>query len=898
MAQDNSLNHNKRPIEKYFPVHEVNKIADKESSGIAKRYYRPIYTIHKWWARRLGSVFRTITLYTLAEKGLKVLGNKDELFNNKTWDGDPKSLWDFYLEDVDFSGKTILDPFFGGGTSIVEALKMNSRVVGGELNPVAWFVTKKEVDPVDLDALNQEFQKIREHLSEQIKKFYKTTCPHCNKDAGVKFYFWIKILPCLNCSYDVPLFKGYRIAKIRPQKILQDDLGGAKSGYWVFCPRCNNIFPVENYHKESVCPDCKLRFLSERGNASGQYYTCPECGQKDKIIEAIKRMGKPEAKLYALEYYCDHCDNEDNPSLMNGKGYKPVGEKDLQLFQKAKDEFQEIEDQLLIPSQEVPKGLKTRELTNHGYQKFRDMFNERQLLLLGKLLDQILTIEDLNTREYLLLAFSETIKFNNVFCRYNRSKNQLSDIFRGHAYHPQNSFLESDIWGSYSGVGFKNNVEKLIFAKKYTLEPFDRYITNGKSKKKYFDIKPIANHAEKFNDLNDNKGTLLFCGDSSYLPIPDNSIDAVITDPPYFDNLMYSELSDFFYVWLRKGLINHYEYFSSKFTPKNAEVIKNPAQNKGEEEFTEGLTRVFSESHQKLKDDGLMVFTFHHAETEAWASVLTSVLEAGFYITAVYPIQAEMATSTHIRDKGNIEYDMIIVCRKRGGISEKQSWGKVYDRIYFKAQDAIKELEAESERLAQGDMFVITMGKCLEEYSKHYPEVYVDGKRLSVQDALDDIRAIVDSHFMEGRFDEYQNKLDTPSAAFLTFLATGSDEVSYTSLNKRLQQRAISIEDFLKWGMAKQEGSKIIKLDLEDRAEIIEQKKSQNVSAIDRAHYIQYLKEIKDDPAAIKNWATDDAVVALDELSKLQKSKELRVLKEFIEQKEYTKSQAKQEKLL
>ena len=898
MPQEKKEKQDTRPIEEFFPIHEVNKIADKESK--AKRYYRPVYTMHKWWARRLGSVFRTILLYSLADENMKVVENDEEMFSGKEWDGDPKSLWDFYLEDVDFGGKVVLDPFFGGGTTIVEALRMGCNVVGSELNPVAWFVTKKEIEPVDLEKLDETFNDLKEKISPEIKKYYKTTCPHCKNKADAMYYFWVKVLPCLNCGSEVSLFKGYRIASIRPQMVLMNELNGGKSGYWIYCPDCSTIFPVANYREEAHCPGCSFSFYPEEGNASGRYYTCPDCGQKDEIIETIRKDGKPKEKIYAVEYYCARCDKEDNPLLMNGKGYKPVEENDTELYRKAASEFQDIQDQLPIPNQDIPKGKETHpRLENHGYKKFRDMFNERQLLNLGKLLQETSKLKDNNIKEFILLAFSNCLDLSNTFCRYNKSANKLENLFAQHAYPPKSQYVENNLWGTKYGRGsFKNEYDLVLSGKEWTINPFEKYRKDNETHQKKMNGPISGKLIDDFEKISGNGYVNLLCGDSSYLPIPDNSIHAIITDPPYFDNVMYSELSDFFYIWLREVLKNKYDYFNSKLTPKKAEVVKNTAQEKDEEEFTSGLKSVFSESHKKLRDDGIFAFTFHHAETKAWASVLKSVLDSGFLITSVYPIQAEMGTSTHIRNKGNIEYDMIIVCRKKKEVIEKTSWEKIYDKIYFKAQDTIKELEAESERLAQGDMFVIAMGKCLEEYSKYYPEVYADGNRLSVQEALDDIRAIVDTHFMEGRFDEFQRNLDTPSAAFLTFLATGSDEVSYTSLNKRLQQRAISIEDLLKWGLAKQEGSKIIKLSLQDRAKKIEQKKPENVSAIDRAHYIQYLKEVKDDPAAIKDWASEDAVKALDELSKLQKSKDLKDLKEFIEQKEYTKTQAKQERLL
>ena len=176
---------------------------------------------------------------------------------------------------------------------------------------------------------------------------------------------------------------------------------------------------------------------------------------------------------------------------------------------------------------------------------------------------------------------------------------------------------------------------------------------------------------------------MLMSGDSSYLPIPDNSVDTVITDPPYFGNVMYSELSEFFYAWLRLALKDKYEYFRSEHVPNETEIIVNEVQGKTERNFIEGLTAVFKEANRKLRDDGLMVFTFHHQEEKAWGAVLQSVLNAGFYISAIYPVQSEMATSTHIFQKANVRYDMVVVCRKRKGKQEKRYWSQIEDEIYF-----------------------------------------------------------------------------------------------------------------------------------------------------------------------------------------------------------------------
>ena len=331
---------------------------------------------------------------------------------------------------------------------------------------------------------------------------------------------------------------------------------------------------------------------------------------------------------------------------------------------------------------------------------------------------------------------------------------------------------------------------------------------------------------------------------------------------------MYSELSDFFYVWLRQALQEHYDYFNSELTPKRGEVIKNRVQEKSDQEFTEGLSRVFMESRKKLKDGGILAFTFHHKDTSAWGAALKSILDSGFYVTSVYPIQAEMSTSIHIQDKGNIEYDMIIVCRKRDEKPDERSWADLQDEIYFQAKEAIQDLERRSTRLSQGDKFVVAMGKCLEEYSKYYPNVVQEGEEVDVKTALEDIREIVDTQMMSGKFDELSEDLDVPSAAYLSFIAGRGGRIEYSSLNKELQQRSMSIQDLIEWGYVEKESGKVKDLPIEEKAKNIDRKVEEEIAAIDQAFYLKYLRDIDElaQKGKVERWGDEKAVKALEEL--------------------------------
>lgn len=916
----------KKPIEIDFPIEQVNEIAEREAH--AKEKYRPILFIHKFWARRLGSIFRTIVLYTLLDEKAKVLDDTGEW--RPITSEELENPWLLYLKDVDLGGKIVLDPMMGGGTTVVEALRLGCKVIAQDLNPVAWFLVKKIVEPVEIEKLKEAFKKLEMEVAGEIKKYYKTICPHClrryaklyNKEseevvrdivtklknaddprrvyaeysfdenegfpgnernifADAMYYFWIKEVSCLspNCGTMIPLFKGYMLARSRD-----------KSGYHVICPKCGDIFKVEDYEKEMTCSRCGKEFNPNKdGNVKGQYYFCtnPNCGQKNVIVEAIQRTGKPKENLYAVEYYCAHCGTKD---------YKQADGFDIALFQKAKEKYKAVEQNWLgkyIPNTKTPPGVKTKELLNHGYKYWKDMFTERQLLSLGKLLKSILELsvkEDV--REFLLIAFSESLNFSNMLCEYNRNRNHIRELFRMHAYHTTLNPVENNVWGASFGIGsFNKQFEKMKYSKNYNFHPFEKYIVNGKTLQRASRTKIIGRLGDPFNDNNVN--VKIACGDSSYLGIPDRQvIDAVITDPPYYGNVMYSELSEFYYVWLRLALKAKYEHFQSEHVPNATEVIVNDVQGKDEGDFIEGLTAVFKEAGRKLKKDGLMVFTFHHQEERAWGAVLQSVLNAGFYVSAVYPVQSEKATSTHIFQKANVRYDMIVVCNKREAEPDAKHWSQIEDEIYFKVEDELKRLEQHRSTLSPEDIFVVTIGKCLELYSKHYPEVYKGDTKVSIEEALSSIREIVDSQLMHTRFNEVAYETDTLTAVFLFYLA-GKTSISYDSLNKTLKMRSLSTHEVIDSGLVGKEGSQLLILTPKERKSIIESKRRDDLTAIDRAHYLYYLwkegkifqfqKSLLEEEK--EQWRSERVLKTLDYLHEIEKDKTYLEIAKFLKER-------------
>ncbi|MFW9981445.1 MAG: DUF1156 domain-containing protein [Candidatus Thorarchaeota archaeon] len=671
--------------------------------------------MHKWWARRLGSVFRSILLYTLSE------------------DTHPNTLWKQYSENVDLGGKIVLDPMMGGGTTVIEALKLGCKVIGGDINPVSWFIVKKQIEDIDPDLLRNSLAELERDLGSELRRYYRTSCPECSNPAEAIYYFYYKVGICSKCAKEIPLMRNFFLAKSCGEK-----------GDYVVCPQCWDVFRTKNARKLSKCKRCGHDFIpTEVSFSKGRRYKCTDskCGHRDKIVHSVRRSGRFQEKMYAIEFYCKECDISGNLRLAKGRSYKAVNDEDKIILEQASKEYERISRELPIPDSEIPLGVETKRALNHGYERFSDMFSQRQLLNLGKIYRWILKIDDWNIKEFLLLAFSNSLKYNNMFAKYNATRGFITDIFRTHSFSPSMTPVEANCYDTSKGRGaFTAFVNLVIEGKEYSRFPFERVYDGVSMKKIPLGKQKPRKIAKSFQKLMKNADVLLKCGSSERIDVPDKVADVVVTDPPYLGNVMYSELSNFFYVWLRIALKNRYSFFENRFVPYEREVIENQYQGKGKEEFVSGLTKVFTESNRILSDDGIMVFTFHHKEREAWAALLRTILNSGFFIVTTYPVRSEMKASTHLHDLENIVYDMILVCRKRREeeISTK-SWKSIKNSISQSVSVMVKHLEREGETPSREDITAMILGKSLELYSKYYPKVTEKGEVIGPESALESI---------------------------------------------------------------------------------------------------------------------------------------------------------------
>lgn len=811
------------PIEKGFPIERVNEIAAKE--GRAKMHYRPIYTMHKWWARRLGCTFRAICLYTLIDDPEKVSihepGENGSLADfgagatevqaliDKVDIADPESMWELYSKDVRVKDKTILDPFMGGGTSLVEGSRFGVESVGYDLNPVAWFVTKKQLEAgrTEVDELVAAFEQVKAEVAEEILQYYKTPCPNDDHDADVMYNFWVKELDCVDCGHTVSLFKDYRVAKGRYE---HDDK------YNVLCPECGSVVRVEDWRSESSCSECHHVFAPENGTVSGANYACSDCGAKYAITDAIQEQGGFNLRLYALEYYCPACDDQGR-DRSTVKGYKRVEKADIELFKQACEEWESSSElHEYVPSEEIPPGHMVSErnpVFDHGYEKWVDMFTTRQLLALAKLLQSIDKIDNKNAREYLLLAASESLRYTNSMVSYNTSHNKIGDFFRNNSFAPPMYPVENNVWGSKWGSGtFSAMFDMVLEGVKYSHSPTERYVDGGENVESPPFSQPIGENATVHQ------------GDMRRIDA-ENEFDAVITDPPYYDNIIYSEVADYFYVWQKILLEDDYEGFDRDKTPRAESIVTNPYLGKTSEDFESELHEAFSVVHRALKDEGVLAFTYHHSDSESWGELLASLCDVGFEVTATYPISADI--NKFISGEA-VEFDIIIVARPAAD-RDPISWNSLRRDIYRTAQKTRKRLE-ENRELSRGDIGVVEMGRCFHEYSKHHGKVERAGETMTAKEVVDEIYGVIQHGSDIGEIDVFLDLLETPGA-------------SYDDLNKLCRGTNATperMEDMRLYRM--DDGFKLGTWDDEKRLNYIQKRvdSDEELGDLDKAQFLRY----------------------------------------------------------
>ncbi|MCX2970573.1 MULTISPECIES: DNA methyltransferase [Streptomyces] len=604
-------------LESAFPAAMLSAVGTKESWR--KEVHRPATSTHKWWAKRLGTVFRGILASATTPE-----------------DADSAAA---YASPLDLKGAVVLDPFSGSGVTGVEALKLGARAVCFDINPVATLVQRQAMQPWNMERLATVYEAVESACREEIDRFHRA-----EDGRSVLYYFWVATVQCPSCSDKVRLFDSPVFSKnAYPKRVPKAQ---------IVCPKCLAVKQSRHDFDSETC--LNGHEISQRGAVRGQMATCQQ-GHTFKILTAL---GGNRAEF---EMYAKMVANPDG-----SKVYESITDWDRDLYAQCVERLAGLPDSAVLPQGELARGNNTDQALKWNFRKWHDFFNARQLVSLSLIATAIRDLPGPSAeREALAALFSGTLEFNNLFTSFKgEGTGAVRHMFSHHVLKPERTPLEAHPWGTPQSSGSFSTLYKsrLQRAHEYKVKPVD-LVDEGDGVERVTGLaKPlVATLVDSWASFETAQGQTAYVAtrNSAETDLPDESIDLVVTDPPYMDNVHYAELADFFHAWLR-GMRPHEAYAATATTRRTGEV-----QHADPVEFGKAIEAVWSECARVLKPGGLLAFTFHQARISGWVQVVESLRRAGFVITAVQPVKGEMSTSivkAGAREPSNL--DSVVVCRR------------------------------------------------------------------------------------------------------------------------------------------------------------------------------------------------------------------------------------------
>ena len=837
----------KRFIEWDLPLAEISEESAREKSI---RHGHPS-TLHIWWARRPLASSRATNFAALIDlpddlekrKEITALIKKItpwEAVKNGN-DANIKKAQQMIKEQWGDPPPKVLDPFAGGGSIPLEALRLGCETYASDYNPVAVFIEKATLEwpqkfgvmipNPDKDKKKTQSQEkitggkaedevnfltymvekwaniILEQAKEEIGQFYPL-----DADGSIPVgYIWARTIQCQNpsCGAEIPLVGQFWLAKKVKKKVTYKPVvDNDKKNIW---------FEIVEGEMGDFDPGVGT---IARGNA-----VCPICEQVTEV-EKIRFIAQNDQMGERLTVVVLH-----NPKQA-GKTYRIATETDIQTFKKAEQYLQSKIDNWRwldspLPDEDIDKkSHSVNRLPMYGMKTWGDAFNSRQKLALITFMEKIKLAygeikEDcrntgvdkygLNPKEgakvvigYLALGVDRLADFGSSLCVLNPTGGRgVVHTFGRQALPMVWDYAESNPFNPF-GAGWPTASEKN-----------DAWIRHASVIK---NIPVIVNQSS-----------------ATTLNYADNYFDAVFTDPPYYDNVPYADLSDFFYVWLKKSVGDLFsDLFSTPLTPKSKEAIAEPTRKKNPRKFFENmLSDSFKEIYRVLKPNGITTIVYAHKTTAGWETMLKSLVNAGLVVTTSWPIHTEMKARIRAAGTASLASSIYMVCRK----TERNKVG-----FYSELQPQIKErVETKlqqfwNEGIAGGDFFISAIGPGMEIFSQYERVEKLSGEQVTTAELLDYIRSVSTDFIVRKLLsDAASSKIDNESEFYLAYRWTHLDNtVEYDDTRKLASASGVSLEKlWVPGGFVKKTGSKISVLGPKERGEI---KIKSNQSMVDVMH--------------------------------------------------------------
>lgn len=747
----------RRFIEETFPVKEISA----ESARDKSIRHGNISTLHIWWARKPMASSRATNYAAL----ILTPSDRDEWsrtrefiisFSKRENSLDRHMIERAKRDILETNGGNpprVLDPFAGGGTIPLEALRLGCEVYSSDYNPVAVLIQKCTLEypqkygnapkgkhewtglkgSSSRNPLLEDVGKWGAWVLEETKKELGKYYPNESNSSVPVGYIWARTIPCQNpaCGGEIPLLRQFWIAK-RPKKrvSLYPHIEGKAIKFGIV---------GDGYEKMPV------DFNPDNGTVSRAIVTCMVCGSvvESKIVRRLFQDGKARQQMVAVAL---------RHPQEKGKTYRISTQEDLQIFREAEEHLENKLPALQqdwginpVPDEFIhtpdgkeyePGGLlyNFTPVLLYGMKTWGDLFNSRQKLALVTFTEKIRqAYENMLNENYegeyakavvafLGLCLDREAENSTLLCRWNPHAEKMQGTFGRQAL-PM-------VWDPFEANPFGGSVGD------------------------WLSIMNLISNAINASSFDSAPATVTQSSATS-LPYPDNYFDAIITDPPYYDNVPYADLSDFFYVWLKRTLGHLYpDLFSTPSTPKTNEAIAELPLLRGmgkekagkiirgiktKDDFESMLKKSFQEIYRTLRHNGISVIVYAHKSTEGWETLINSLLDSGLIITSAWPIDTEMGTRLRARESAALASSIYIVARKM----KRQPTG-FYNEV---KQELTRHLNAKlhslwEEGIGGADFLISAIGSAIEIFGRYERVMDFEGNIVRANRLLDDVREI------------------------------------------------------------------------------------------------------------------------------------------------------------
>jgi putative DNA methylase len=817
---------NRRLIEDILPIKEIGEASQSE------RDKEHISKFHVWWARRPLSASRVTAFAALIDSKsdnqdlkeflIKISKLKNPIEHN-------------VLKEIKYKLKkqrkeiNVLDPFGGGGSIPLETSRLGCNTTTVDSNPVATFLLKttlefplkfkksdnNEDQTIGTSQLMFEVNKWADFVFSESKNILSEFYPTEKNGNEVFTYIWARVIKCQNptCGKKIPLFSQYMLSKKRNISLYPD-----KSSEEI-------KFKIVGGDYDKI----PKGFDPSKGSVEQAVATCLFCGghvgtRKRKSTESHLR------NVFIAKDYHEEIVAVVSTDKNKNKKYRIATKYDHEIFDKAKvtlDEtrrkFKEkynidpVPDEIIwTPSgnEYIPGATYFNFIFSitYGFTKWGDLFNLRQKLSFVIFIDQIRKAWEKMLKDkydendakiivsYLAIILDKILVRNSSFGVWHKGSEAPEKLFAFAGLPMKWSYPESN--PVYQSIGNSQNAFTFLGGKESLLQVL-AHLTR------------ISNNHE----ITVKSGTVL------EQDFKNNSFDAIFTDPPYYDMIHYSTLSDFFYVWLKRSVGFLFpDLFSTMLTPKSQECISELELARGMEKklikekfpsikdsiyYKENISKYFKKMYELLKNDGIAIIVFAHKSFSTWEIILDSILKSGFVVTATWPIKTEMESRQIAKEAATITSTIYIVCRKL----EKE--------LSVDYSDLKKELEQHidkkikfywDEGIRGVDFFIALIGSTIEVFGKYKEIIDQQDNKIEISKLIGDVRVMVSKKFLKLVLDHEITSEISPVTSFYLFyrISFKQNPIRYDDARLLATGLGMNLEDEIrKKNVIKKSGNKI-----------------------------------------------------------------------------------------